>query len=168
MKRLFLILLVLALGAARAEARDLKPYAGDPTPPPLQLSDLEGKTHALEDYRGRVILINFWATWCPPCVHELPSMQRLKYKLEGKAFEILAVDMAESEEDVKKFLAEKVKVDFTILMDRDGEALQTWKVFAYPTSFLIGPDGKIRYALFGALEWDSPETIDKISSLLPQ
>ncbi len=167
MKRVLVVLACLLLTAGAAQARELKPFQGEPVPPPLALPDLNGKPHHLADYRGKVVLVNFWATWCPPCVHEMPSMQRLKEKMAGKPFAILAVDMAESEADVKKFLT-KVKVDFTILMDRDGKALQRWKVFAFPTSFLIGPDGKISHALFGALEWDSEEVMRIIEGLLPK
>jgi len=167
MKRVAALLLLAVFAASPTQARELKPYAGDPAPPPLTLPDLAGKTHRLEDYRGGVVLVNFWASWCPPCVHELPSMQRLSRELEGRPFTILAVDMAESEADVRRFLEEKVQVDFTVLMDRDGSALREWKVFAFPTSFVVGPDGQIRYALFGALDWDAPEVIAKITGLLP-
>ena len=93
-------------------------------------------------------------------------MQRLKEKLAGRPFTILAVNMGETAEEVREFLATKVKVDFTILMDRDGAALKSWKVFVFPTSFVVAPDGHIRYALFGAYEWDAPEPVAIIESLL--
>ncbi len=167
MKRLLIGLVCLLLAAGGAQARELSAYKGDPNPPPLKLQDLKGAWHDLEKLRGKVVLVNFWATWCPPCVHEIPSMQRLKSRMQGKPFVILAVDMAEPEQDIRAFL-KKFKVDFTVLLDKDGKALRTWKIFAFPTSFVLGPDGKIRYALPGALEWDAPEVIEKIEGLLPK
>ena len=146
-------------------ARELQAYKGGATPP-LVLKDLNGKTHDLKQYRGKVVLINFWATWCPPCRAEMPSMQRLKNKMAGKPFVILAVDMGETEAEVNAFLAQ-VKTDFTILMDKDGRALKAWKVFAFPTSYVVDPQGKIRYGLYGASEWDAPDKVQKITQLMP-
>ena len=155
----------IAKTAAQAE-RKLRPYKGNPVPPPLKLTDLDGKVHDLANYKGKAVLVNFWASWCPPCVHEMPSMQRLKEKMAGKPFVILAVNMAEPENEVRDFLATKVKVDFPILMDRDGAALKAWKVFVFPTSFVVGPDGMIHYGLYGEFEWDSTEAIRITESLL--
>ena len=146
-------------------ARDLQVYKGSATPL-LVLKDLNGKTHDLKQYRGKVVLINFWATWCPPCRAEMPSMQRLKNKRAGKPFVILAVDMGETEAEVKAFLPQ-VKTDFPVLMDKDGRALKAWKVFAFPTSYLVDAQGKIRYGLYGASEWDAPDKVAKITQLLP-
>jgi thiol-disulfide isomerase/thioredoxin len=148
-------------------ARGLQAYRGDPVPPSLALTDLEGRTFRLEDLRGRVVLVNFWASWCPPCVREMPSMQRLREKMAGQPFEILAVNMAEPERMVREFLDSKIRVDFPILLDRDGAVLQHWKVFVFPTSYVIGPDGTIRLGAFGELEWDAPETLEQLGALLP-
>jgi len=159
------ILLSLALATSVAQARELKPYQGGATPP-LALKDLAGNTHKLEDYRGRVVLVNFWASWCPPCRAEMPSMQRLKEKLAGKPFTILAVDMGETPDVVSAYI-KTVHTDFTVLLDSDGHALKSWKVFAFPTSYVIDGTGRIRYALFGSTEWDEAETLQKINDLLP-
>jgi thiol-disulfide isomerase/thioredoxin len=152
--------------ASTATERKLRPYKGNPIPSPLRLTDLNGKVHDLADYKGKVVLVNFWASWCPPCVKEMPSMQRLEESMAGKPFVILAVNMAEPENEVRDFLATKVKVDFPILMDRDGAALKAWKVFVFPTSFVVGPDGMIRYGLYGEFEWDTDEVIRVMDSLL--
>ena len=150
--------------------RELLPYRGDPAPPPLELEDLAGRKKTLADYAGRVALVNFWASWCPPCVHEMPSMERLSARLAGEPFVILGVNMAEPPDAVREFLGAlqetQTAVTFPILLDRDGAALKGWRVFAFPTSFVIDKKGRIRYALFGAMEWDDESVVEKIRALV--
>jgi thiol-disulfide isomerase/thioredoxin len=165
-RRWFVLALLSLLPAWPAAGKELKPWSGGATPP-LTLPDLRGQTHSLEDYRGQVVLVNFWATWCPPCIQEMPSMQRLKERMDGKPFAILAVDMGESEFQVREFLKE-VKVDFTILLDNAGTALKTWKVRAFPTSYVLDAEGRIRYGLFGAKEWDDADAVAKINALVAE
>ena len=166
MKKLLLGLMVSGLALlGPAQARELQVYKGGATPP-LVLKDLNGKTHDLKQYRGKVVLINFWATWCPPCRAEMPSMQRLKTTMAGKPFVILAVDMGETEAEVKTYI-QQIKTDFTVLLDKDGRALKAWKVFAFPTSYVVDAQGKIRYGLYGASEWDASDKVQKITQLLP-
>jgi thiol-disulfide isomerase/thioredoxin len=152
--------------ATRRVVRGLQPYKGNPEPPPLKLFDLNGRAQDIAQLHGRVVLVNFWASWCPPCVREMPSMQRLKEKLAGKPFSILAVNMSESDESVHAFLS-KMKMDFPVLMDRDGAVLKSWKVFVFPTSFVLDAEGHIRLGVFGEVEWDSPEVMAKVVELLP-
>ncbi|OOG27115.1 alkyl hydroperoxide reductase [Thioalkalivibrio denitrificans] len=159
-------------GAARTatptrQDRRLEPWRGNPEAPPLELPDLAGTLHDLAGYRGDVVLINFWASWCPPCVHEMPSMQRLEDALGDGPFRILAVNLGEDEDTVVEFL-ERIQVDFTILMDPDNSALRHWNVLAYPTSFVIDRAGEIRYALFGAIEWMEPEVIKVFEDLMAE
>lgn len=153
---------VITYLAMPASAAELKPYDGDT--PPLSLNTLEGEAVTLEDYRGQVVMVQFWATYCTPCRIEMPSMNRLQ-KIMGENLKILAVDMGEEASEVREFVAE-VKPEFTILMDEEGEALAAWKVFAAPATFIIDPDGKIRYTLFGATEWDSETTVEQLKSLM--
>jgi thiol-disulfide isomerase/thioredoxin len=135
-------------------------------PPPLVLKDLSGGSHDLSAYRGKVVLVNFWASWCPPCRAEMPSMQRLKQIMTGRPFVILGVGSGEEASDFAKFL-DVVKVDFTVLPDPDNAVTKRWKVYGLPTSFLLDAEGRVRYALTGPTEWDEKETLLLIESLFP-
>lgn len=140
---------------------ELKPFTGET--PPLALSSLDGGHVDLGDLGGKLVLVQFWATYCTPCRVEMPSMNRLQARM-GDDFEILAVNMGEPEDEVRRFVKE-VGPEFTILLDHDGTALRRWKVFAAPATFVVDPGGSIRYTLFGATEWDSDAMIASLTAL---
>ncbi len=160
---LFILVALLSLPGL-LQAASLKPYTGNAPTPPLVLTDLQGKSHDLNDYKGQVVLVQFWATYCGPCRKEMPSMNKMKAKMGEVPFSILAVDMGETEAEVKQFVDE-VKPEFTILMDESGKSINDWRVFAAPSNFIIDPEGKIRYTLFGGVEWDSDELIEKLKAI---
>lgn len=135
--------------------------------PAMRAVDLQGQTRSLADYRGRVVLLNFWATWCPPCRREMPSMERLRRSMAGRPLEILAVDSAETPEDVRTFL-KTLDLGFPILLDPDGQNTRRWKVYALPTTFLLDGEGRIRYVLRGGAEWDEGEALQAIETLLAE
>lgn len=145
-----------------ASAAELKAYDG--ATPALKLNTLQGNAVDLEQFKGNLVMVQFWATYCTPCRVEMPSMNRLQAKL-GDGFVILAVDMGEEEAEVQQFVDE-VKPEFTILMDEDGSALAEWKVFAAPATFIVDPAGKIRYTMFGGTEWDSEEMVAQLKRLM--
>jgi len=153
-------------GGAWAAGGTLKPWSGGATPP-LALRDLEGREHKLADYKGKVIVLNFWATWCDPCREEMPAMQRLQDKLAGKPFVILAVDYGEGAPRVKDFL-KNVPVRFTMLLDRDTAAATAWKVKVLPTSLVIDPQQKVRFVAVGDIGWDTAPVENEIMKLLPK
>ena len=163
MQRLSALLLgiVLAWGAAAAE---LGPWRGGATPP-LALEDLQGGRHDLADYRGKVVLVNFWATWCEPCREEMPSMERLKSSLAGQPFEVLGVNYAEPLSRIEKFTA-AVPLAFPLLRDRDGATAKAWRAKILPASFLVGRDGRIRYFVYGGLDWSSEAVRARVGELL--
>ncbi len=162
----FLLIVSALLFTTLAQAGELKPYDGEPLPD-FTLSDMGGTPHTLSKYRGKVVMVNFWATYCGPCIKEMPSMANLKNQLSGKPFEILAIDMAEERADIEGFMQRhNIEVNFPILLDTEGLVIEQWMVSAVPTTFIIGPQGKIHYALYGAIEWDSDEVVNTINSLL--
>jgi len=155
----------LLLWCAAASAQ-LPSWSGGPTPS-LRLPDLEGKEHALEAYRGRVVLVNFWATWCVPCKEEMPSIERLRSSMQGRPFAVLAVNLAEPDARVQRFLRD-VPLGFPILMDRDTSASRAWKARLLPATFIVGPDGRIRYSYIGELDWSREPIRRQIAELLPR
>jgi thiol-disulfide isomerase/thioredoxin len=161
----FLLTAMLLCCATVAAAQQLKPWGGGATPA-LALGDLEGRLHRLEDYRGKVVLVNFWATWCEPCREEMPSMNRLRAALAGRPFEVLAVNLAESEPRIRRFV-EQVPLEFAVLMDRDSAAAKAWQARVLPMSFLVGPDGRIRYSVVGEIDWTQERVRKAILEMLP-
>jgi thiol-disulfide isomerase/thioredoxin len=156
--------------AAPVLAGELEAYPEVGPTPPLVLKDLGGKPHTLEDYRGQVVLLNFWATWCPPCLIEMPAMQRLKAAFPDTAFTVLAVNVKESREKVWRF-QKMLNVNFRVLLDTSGQAAENWNVAVYPTSYLIDGTGRIRYMAYGMLDWDSTaikQVIEKLREDNPQ
>ena len=134
--------------------------------PPLELADANGAKHRLSDYRGRVVLLNFWATWCEPCRAELPSIERLRAALARRPFVVLAVQMGGSARTARD-TAEDLGLRFPLLLDRDSRATAAWGVKTLPTSFLIGPDGAVSFSHVGELDWSSIEERRRVERLLP-
>ena len=166
--RLARLALVLATAAACASplgAKELKPWKGGATPP-FALKDLQGRDHRLEDYKGQVVVVNFWATWCEPCREEMPSMQRLKEKMAGAPFALLAVNYAEGNARVEAFL-QTVAIDFAILLDRDAAVSKRWQARVLPFTVVIDPAQRIRYTVLGDLDWSAPEVEATLRKLLP-
>lgn len=157
---------MLAVFVGAAGAQGLKPWTDGPTPA-LRLQDLAGKTHDLASLRGKVVLVNFWATWCEPCREEMPSMNRLRASLAGRPFEILAVNLGEPETRIERFL-EKIPLDFPVLLDRDMARAKAWKARVLPASYLVGPDGRIRYSHLGDIDWSSSEVQQLVQRILPR
>ncbi len=110
--------------------------------PALKLIDLDGKLHDLGALKGKVVVVNFWATWCPPCRREMPSLERLRQTLPGVA--ILAVDVGEDTDTVFAFTGQlEPAPNFPILLDLDSSAMQGWKVKGLPTTFVVDPQGRV-------------------------
>ena len=162
----FLLLAVLLCCTGAAAAQQLKPWSGGATPA-LALGDMDGKPHRLEDYRGKVVLVNFWATWCEPCREEMPSMNKLRASLAARPFAVLAVNLAESEPRIRRFM-EQVPMDFPVLLDRDSSVSKAWRARLLPMSFLVGPDGRIRYSVLGEIDWTQERVRKVILEMLPR
>ena len=166
-------LLLLSTAAAAQELPDLtyKLTALNPRPPAqnFTLQDLDGKTQSLASYKGKVVLVNFWATWCPPCRREMPSMERLYQKLKGEPFMVLAPDQYESFDIVFSFTGQLDPAPtFPILLDPGSVASKAWGVKGLPSSYIVDKQGRIAYRAIGGREFDHPEIEKTIRDLLQE
>jgi len=165
-KNIIFVSLCYLLVPAAFAGQGLSPVKGKPTAPEFSLSDLDGKIHRLSDYRGKVVVLNFWATWCPPCRFEMPSMQSAWLQTKDLGVVILAIDVGEDEDTIFTFTGD-YPVEFPLLMDKDSKVIRQWPVHGLPTTFVIDPDGRIVYRAIGGRHWDDPILLDKILKLLP-
>lgn len=153
-----LCLLTLCLFLFAACSKESSAPAGQPLAADFTLRDLDGKLHKLSDYRGKVVFLNFWATWCPPCREEIPSMERLNEVLGGKDFVMLAINTDENVKDLEAFVKEDPH-NFTVLSDADGKIQQLYKVFKFPETFILDRQGHIVEHIVGARDWSSTSAL---------
>jgi thiol-disulfide isomerase/thioredoxin len=147
----------------------LVPYKPRLTAPGLALKDLDGQLVTMASLKGKVVVVNFWATWCPPCRREFPSMERLREKMSGKPVVILAVNEGETVETIEQFVSTlDLQPAFPILLDSDSGAMAFWPVRGLPTTFIIDKKGRMAYQAIGGREFDHPEIIKKITRLLSE
>jgi len=166
---LCVLLLSIASAAHCGELQTLTPYTERMAAPDFVLEDADGNTHRLSDYRGKVVALNFWATWCPPCWREMPSMQRLKNEMDDSAFVILAVNVGEDEDTVFGFtFSLDEPIDFPLLLDLDGKVTDQWPIAALPTSFVIDKNGRTVLRAVGGRLWDAPEFAEAVAQLISE
>lgn len=158
---------LLAVDAPATSTLDitLKPFMSDMEPLKIDLENAYGERFIRDDFTGRVTLVNFWASWCGPCVDEIPALNRLREHMQDKPFELISINYAETPQQIRQFL-DMVKVDFPVLLDKDGSYSAKWNVLVYPATFVIAMDGNIVYGVNGAIEWDSKEIIGKLEALM--
>ncbi|HEX9194386.1 MAG TPA: TlpA disulfide reductase family protein [Azonexus sp.] len=131
--------------------------------PALRLPDSDGKPVDLLDYRGKVVLVNFWATWCPPCRKEFPSLSRVRKLFKPAEFEVLAVNVGEDPDMVFSFTG---NTEFPVLFDRDSKAMANWPVKGLPTTFVVDRKGQLALKAVGGREFDDPTIVATIKQLL--
>jgi len=135
--------------------------------PNFELVDLDGGLHKLTDYRGKVVVLNFWATWCPPCRYEMPSMQRGWEAARADGIVFLGVNVGEDADSVFIFLAD-YSVEFPLLLDKDATVIKQYQVVGLPTTFIIDPQGRITHRVVGSREWDDAALLRELRGLLPK
>jgi peroxiredoxin len=133
--------------------------------PNFELKDPAGKPLSLKDFRGKVVFLNFWATWCPPCIEEMPAMEKLHQELEKDGLVMLAVNFQEGPERVKEFFTQH-NLTFTPLLDRDGKVTEQYQAWGLPVSVVINRRGQIAARATGSKDWHSDEARQFFKKLL--
>jgi thiol-disulfide isomerase/thioredoxin len=169
-----LVLLAAALcgpllaGAAAGSDRPLQALRDLPPAPALELPDEEGtKTWRLSELRGKVVLVNFWATWCPPCRKELPSMERLWRQLGDQGLVVLGVNVGEDANVVYAFnQGLETPLSFPLLLDENAAVAKSWPVRGLPTTYVVDKQGRLAYGAVGGREFDGPAIVAQLKELL--
>ena len=166
--------LTLVFNSYTASAASIEPLlraagvSAMPTPTPaadFQLPDVAGGMHRLHEQRGKVVFLNFWATWCPPCVHEMPMMEQLRQTLSQQPFVVWAVNMQERQAQVARFMSEN-RLYFPALLDADGAVSARYRVRGLPTTYLIDCTGNVAGWVVGPREWTNDATRTLLAALL--
>ncbi|MBT3226019.1 MAG: TlpA family protein disulfide reductase [Deltaproteobacteria bacterium] len=137
------------------EAFEINPLRQIVAAPKFEAVDLDGKAHRLSDFRNRTVIVNFWATWCLPCIRELPRLEKLQQMIPADKYVILAINVRDRLSRVRKFLKGK-NFQFKVLFDTDGLIYKAYDVTRFPTTVIIGPDGKLLAEVFGERDWSLP------------
>jgi len=147
-----------------ADDIDLTPMPERPPAPEFQLADADGKPFHLVDLKGAPAIVNFWATWCPPCRAEMPAMQRASDQLAEDGATVIAINVGESADTVRTF-RDAIAVTFPLLLDTDSSVSQRWPMRGLPTTFVLDPDGRIAYIAEGERAWDHPDLLAQVRAL---
>ncbi len=144
----------------------LTPSEGQSPAPELRLQNMDDEMVDIHDLKGKVVVVNFWATWCPPCRREMGSLERLHQATKDKNVEVLAVNIGEDIDTVFSFLGMvEPSPNFQMLFDKDAVSMEMWGVKGLPTTYVIGPDGRMAYEAVGGREFDHPEIVKKVTDL---
>ncbi len=162
-----LVFVLCCLQHAIAAQAEIQPWSAANMADEFTLPDLKDSMHSLSSYKGKVVLVNFWASWCPPCIYEMPELIRLKKQLADQPFEILALNVGEKKYRVRKFV-KLINFDLPVLLDTSEDTFNAWGVKTLPTSFLIDGKGNIRYRIRGNPDWQDKNTLAVIEQLIAE
>jgi peroxiredoxin len=162
-----LAIIALAFGVVWLQSAKYEPLTVGMAAPDFTLPDMAGKNQQLSDYRGKVIFLNFWATWCKPCKEEMPSMQVLWDNLKKEDFVMLAISMdrVTTTKEISPFV-ESLKLTFPILTDSWGQTDKRYKLMGVPETYIIDQNGVLREKVIGPRDWTRAESIETIVQLL--
>jgi peroxiredoxin len=166
MRKILSLIIAICLTLFIRNAVGLEPPQIGKPAPDFALSDMNGKKVALSEFKGKVVILNFWATFCGPCKEEMPSLNNLYLTLKKDGLIVLAISTDDSEKPVQSFIKAKA-IAFPVLIDKDQQVFyDRYTVLGLPTTFIIDRDGIIREKILGDRPWDGPDMKAKIGSLL--
>jgi thiol-disulfide isomerase/thioredoxin len=135
--------------------------------PGLTLPDLSGKPRNLDEFAGKVLLINFWASWCRPCIEEMPGIRRLIEAMGEKPFAVIGVNVGEGERRVQAAV-KRLRMEYPILLDKDSTEFKSWGGKVLPTAYVLDGSGRVRYLARGPVTWDRDDIINTLMQLAEQ
>ncbi len=159
-----LVYVLVAMFCASASAQNGRWYPEDEPAPALKLKTVDDVEIDLSLMKGRMVIVNFWATWCGPCIAEMPSLQALTAKMGAKNVALIGVNFHESPQKIRDFQA-KYNVKFPLLRDAWQEASAAWKVGVLPTTFIVDANGTLRYRVVGEVDWSSKAVADRLNAI---
>lgn len=151
---------VTAAGKPQSLPAIKKPFKA----PDFSLKDENDVVYKLSDFRGKVVIINFWATWCPPCRYEMPSLERLWNKVKGKGIMLLAINVGEDADTMFEFTGE-LQLTMPLPMDKKGDVVKLFPVTGLPTTYIISPTGMVTHRAMGSREWDSDSIVNQLVNM---
>ena len=154
-------------GNLQSETNEFKSQEGF-LAPRFTLRNLQGNIEGLDDHLGKVIVINFWATWCTPCVKEMPSFENLHRRFRAKGLTILAVSLDKGASSKVQDFVDRYKLSFPVLLDTDGVAEKLYPSFTIPFTYVVNKQGRVVARVDGGKNWESPETFEAVEHLLKQ
>jgi len=160
------VVIAVVVFVVMGQKRDFEPVKPGTESIDFTLPDLKGNPVSLKDYRGKVVFLNFWATWCQPCKDEMPSMQALYKSLQGQPFEILALSVDKDGPEVVEAFTKKYNVTFKVLHDRKGTMKEAYKTTGVPETFIIDQNGVIAEKVWGPKDWSDDYSTIMIKDLL--
>lgn len=167
--RRHVLMMLVSMALPKAAGADVLPLIelpGEVPAPDFSLPDLHGKIHRLSDYRGRPVLVNFWAVWCPPCRREMTELADLHRRLADSGIAIFAINLGDSATRVTDFLTEHPAPRLSVLLDVDKSAAAPWHIMGLPAAYVVAPDGVLRLGAIGKRDWRAPAIERQLRSLL--
>ena len=163
-KLLLLVLVVLGAVLFALRQRDPRPVSVSDAAPDFQLSSLQAGSISLRDYRGKIVLVNFWATWCPPCVDETPGLEKFAEQTRDQGVTIIGVSVDEDRAALEKFVSQ-YHLSYPIALDPDRAVANRYGTFKFPETYVLDRDGRVAEKIIGATDWQDPRMISFVQTL---